>query len=559
MIAVSYARTSGESGDSVSIASQHKANQKFADSMGIEIAYKFDEEFTGTKLDRPKLSMLRQLIIQGKINAVIVYSTDRLARSEYVAGYLLQEIFAPNGIRLFISSGYKEVDPNNPDSVLMFSVESSFSAHEARKIKERTGRGKRELLEEGIWVGEGKTDKYGYQREGNKRNTVITRVEDELAIVALTFDLFVNENIGVQRIVDEYNRKGITTPGSKKGMLWNSRSTWHKAMVYRILKEEAYVGRWAAKRYKRVPNGNGGYKHVPLPQEEWVYINMPHTRIVSDELFNAAQKKLEEGRAMNAPLPKQQYLLARRCKCGECGYAMFSKTAGRWKEKSYSYYTCGGREEKRSSCTLPSVSVNKVDAKVWSTLELFLRDSSYRRATLLAAQEQQIESRKEAIEMLEGADRVKARFTDEVYRLTELYTEGLINKDTFKRKKAELDEKLAGADRVVQEYQDALGDDFLGDREIDRIDKDMEAIAEELDRLGDLSFDRRRQLVDTMGVTTTFQREALADGYSYYTVRVYVHGVSIGHSTLSEESSLNYLTLQQPRRVLIGVIRLQEA
>jgi hypothetical protein len=53
LVAVSYARTSGESGDSVSLASQHKRNRKYAEANGINIAHEVSEEFTGTKISRP--------------------------------------------------------------------------------------------------------------------------------------------------------------------------------------------------------------------------------------------------------------------------------------------------------------------------------------------------------------------------------------------------------------------------------------------------------------------------------------------------------------------------
>jgi len=556
IIAVSYGRTSGESGDSVSISSQHKRNRTYAESVGAFVAYEFDEEYTGTKIERPCMNDIRKLIVQGKINAIVVFSADRLARSEYASGYLLDEVFIPHGIRLFLSSGAKEVDPSNPDSRLMFGVESTFSAHEARKIKERTARGKRELLEEGIWVGEGKTNKYGYRREGHKRNTVIVCVDEEIALVQRIYTMFYSEDMGVQRICETLTAQGIATPSSAKGMLWNTRSTWHKSMIYRILKEEAYTGKWAAKRWKRIPNDNGGYKNIPLPKEEWVYIHMPHTRIVSDALFEAVAVKLSEGRSTNAPRPRNEYLLGRCCKCQECGYAMFSKRQGKWGETHYSYYNCGGKEEKRSPCTLPASSTQKVDALVWAELEIFLKDPNYRRATLEAAQDHHTLQHKDALDMVQSADRVKSRFQDELYRLTELYTDGSIPKSIFLRKKADLDEKLAGADAILAEYQAVLGADFLSDTDLEGVDSGMRRLGEELDKLGALTYERKRALVEAMGVTATFQREQYPDGYTYLTVRIFVYGTTIGDVTIGEVKPLSACSLHNTRKILIAVLTL---
>lgn len=130
IIADSYARTSGESGDSVSLDSQLKANRRFAENAGITIAREYKEEYTGTKVSRPKFNEIVARIEQGRVNAIIIYASDRLARSESVAFHIIDNILLANGARLFIAYSAREIDLTNPETKMHFGMESLFSAYE---------------------------------------------------------------------------------------------------------------------------------------------------------------------------------------------------------------------------------------------------------------------------------------------------------------------------------------------------------------------------------------------------------------------------------------------
>ena len=80
--AVIYARVSTEdqAENGYSLQSQMEACQKYAAEHGFEIAGIFQDDCSGTKLDRPQFTAARRALTDHTAEALIVYSSDRLTR-----------------------------------------------------------------------------------------------------------------------------------------------------------------------------------------------------------------------------------------------------------------------------------------------------------------------------------------------------------------------------------------------------------------------------------------------------------------------------------------------
>src|SRR5829696_698014 len=82
--AILYARVSTEAqaaDDKTSLSEQLLALRKYADTNGYEIAEEIPEEISGRKQDTEGLERIRDLADSGKIDAVLVYKWNRLART----------------------------------------------------------------------------------------------------------------------------------------------------------------------------------------------------------------------------------------------------------------------------------------------------------------------------------------------------------------------------------------------------------------------------------------------------------------------------------------------
>src|ERR1700730_1499390 len=103
-----YARVSSDKQkEENTIASQTAALREFARHQGFSLPNGWvmeDEGYSGAKLIRPGLEKVRDLAAEGQIDAVLVYSPDRLSR-KYAYQVLLMEELARNNVEtLFIKA-----------------------------------------------------------------------------------------------------------------------------------------------------------------------------------------------------------------------------------------------------------------------------------------------------------------------------------------------------------------------------------------------------------------------------------------------------------------------
>jgi len=137
-----YARVSGDrQRQEQTIASQTAALIEFAGTSDYSVPAEWvieDDGFSGAELIRPGLERIRDLAAEGAIEAVLVYSPDRLCR-EYVHQMLLIEEFCRAGVEvLFVQAPRAQT----PEDRLLLQFQGMFAEYERAQILERSRRGK---------------------------------------------------------------------------------------------------------------------------------------------------------------------------------------------------------------------------------------------------------------------------------------------------------------------------------------------------------------------------------------------------------------------------------
>ena len=145
-----YARvSSNKQKDGNTVASQTAALQDFARQHGFVVPNEWvieDEGYSGATLIRPGLEKVRDLAAEGQIDAVFVYSPDRLSR-KYAYQVLLIEEFARNNVKtLFI----KAPQTSTPEDQLLVQFQGMIAEYERAQILERSRRGKRHRAIQGV-------------------------------------------------------------------------------------------------------------------------------------------------------------------------------------------------------------------------------------------------------------------------------------------------------------------------------------------------------------------------------------------------------------------------
>ena len=141
--AVIYARVSSDKQkEEHTIASQTEALRGFARQQGFSVPDEWvieDEGYSGATLARPGLERVRDLAAEGQIDAVLVYSPDRLSR-KYAYQVLIIEEFARHNVEtVFI----KAPTTATPEDQLLLQFQGMIAEYERAQILERSRRGKR--------------------------------------------------------------------------------------------------------------------------------------------------------------------------------------------------------------------------------------------------------------------------------------------------------------------------------------------------------------------------------------------------------------------------------
>ncbi|MFA5999347.1 MAG: recombinase family protein [Candidatus Babeliales bacterium] len=360
-----YARVSSlkqKEGDN--IQSQVSALIEFAnkESYVIPTGWTFtDEGYSGSILQRPALDELRELIQEGDVDTVLVYSPDRLSR-KYAYQLILEMEFQKKHVDLVFLNTPKA---KNPEEQLSLHFKSIFAEYERAQIAERCRRGRNHRAKQGS-VSVIPTAPLGYdyitKKEGVLAHYVIN---NDAIIVRKIFSYYTEQHFSISKICRQLELDGILSP---KG-----QNKWCTSTVRDILKNETYIGvahfgktercEGVPGRIHRTSKGERRLTAVNAskirPKEFWIPISVPS--IISEHVFETAQHKLIENIKKSSRNTREPSILQGLLVCGYCGGSYYKKK----RSAKYSYYGCG-RRLNGYNCQAPSVKQEELDRIVWT-------------------------------------------------------------------------------------------------------------------------------------------------------------------------------------------------
>ena len=238
-----YCRVSTEEqGNGFSLPTQLAACVALANKEGYTVpeAYRFADEVTGTTLNRPQLTHLRDLVRQRLVQAVIVYDLDRLSR-KLTHQLLLTDELEVAGVVLHVLA--MPATTKTPETQLLANVRGSIAEYERSKILERTMRGLRGRAQSGRPPGGAVPLGYRYVRTKTSASYEID--PEEAAVVQRIFQMYVQEELSINAIAQELTRARIPTHRDRRGIGPARKlnpGVWHPASLYDLLTNETYIG-----------------------------------------------------------------------------------------------------------------------------------------------------------------------------------------------------------------------------------------------------------------------------------------------------------------------------
>ena len=431
--AVIYARVSGDdsSKEGRNLDYQLEMGREYAISRGYKILAELAEDdkgASGASMDLPQLNKVLDMAADGEFDVLIVRELDRLSRN------LVKQLIVADTLNKYgVTIEYVLHDfPDNPDGRLNRNLFAMLAEYEREKISERNIRGRRNAVRHGKIMLHGSAPPYGYDLSDDEQTLVLN--ESEARIVKLIFEWYTQGDedglrLSSAKIADRLTEMHVPTWADRNNtwLKGSDYGEWDSSTVMCILHNTTYKGVWY-------------YGKTTQPEENWIELEVP--AIVSEEAWEAAQEWSQRNYIKSKRNTRHTYLMQHHLTCHHCGHKIGARLAGS-NGNRYGYYFCNQRANSRKGdpdrCTLPYFPTDQVDTLVWNWVRAKLIDRQQLEAGLKELH-QQNESALEPIQQeLAAAQEELASNRAKADRLLDLYLDGGISKEAYKRRKEQLE------------------------------------------------------------------------------------------------------------------------
>jgi site-specific DNA recombinase len=454
-----------------------------------------DDGFSGSTLNRPGLDRLRDRAATGGLDLVLLTAPDRLAR-KYVHQVLLIEELQQHNCQVEFLEHPMSQDPHDQ---LLLQIRGAVAEYERTLITERMRRGRLSKYRAGVllpWT----RPPYGLRMHPDRpRDPSGVRVEEaEGAVVKEIYAEYLQDGASLMRVARWLYECGIPSPNGKK--------RWGLASIRGVLTNPAYTGQVFAgrmnyrpakvRRSATHPIGHPHASATPKPQDEWIFVaTIP--ALVTQEQFDLVQAKLAQNKRLAWRNNKaHQYLLRALVSCGVCQLSCCARSSPEGKN---SYYVCSGkgsaaRYRHEEKCPSRFIPAQKLDEIVWQDLcEILLHPEIITQA-LGRAQgghwlPQELQAR------CENLRRAHLQLDQQLKRLTDAYLGGIIPLAEYKRRRAELEQRISSLDTQAN----SLGVQADRQKELAGLADSIGDFCERVQQgLANATFEQRRQLVELL-------------------------------------------------------------
>jgi site-specific DNA recombinase len=515
--AINYARVSTpRQAELYSLDYQLEQEQAYDAEMGFVVIAEFRDDQSGRRIDRDGLEEACQMLERDEADVLITWKFDRLHRN-YVNSVVLRERIRKVGKDIHYAQS-RQVSGKTARERLPEDLQFIMAEIDADTILENTTGGRLRKAKAGKWIGLNKPP-YGYQRSGRGHDAAMEIYEKQAAIVRLVFLWYVigegeSGPLSTDAIAKRLIAMGTPTPLDDMQQENPTRKRafgqWNRGSIYKILNQPAYMGIFYQYRYKQV----GGNRVINPNKEEWVGVPVP--AIISGELYEAAQRRLEKGREISPRASVDTYLVGRRIWC-ECGYKMrslntsktFTMQNGNVHSYTYHNYVCPGKREVDKTvahrCDMPIQAVKKVDARVWQWITEEIANPEVLERKLREVQSGQQQKSSTITDGLEALYRNRETVEAELKRIGMLYAKEGMPSHIVDELIAEQSHKLVLTNEEIKRREHDR-ETPLTDEAIMTLVQFSAAFRQKLETVGK-TFEGRRTVIDGLDTKVTVFRK----------------------------------------------------
>ncbi len=442
--------------ESASITSQRKMLISFAKENDFSIYDEYvDDGWSGTNFERPNFMRMIDDIEAKKVNLVITKDLSRLGRDYITSGQYTELYFPSKGVRyIAINDGYDSESPYTDIAPFKNIINEMYARDTSKKIRSSFVTSMRE----GEFIGN--FAPYGYRKDPLDKHHLIPN-EETASIVQKIFELSA-EGLKPIDIVRYLNEHKIVTPAVYRSLQHNTTlgaqygagNGWTTSSVTKILKNIVYLGHMAQCKTTKV-----SFKSkitVSNPKQDWIIIEHTHEPLVSQELFDLAQKRMSS-RACK-PRGKFCNIFSGIAKCADCGRSM--STVGTRKKGSPAQLACGKYKlyASKSGCTNHFIDYNVLYDIVLKAIQQQARLSESEQKELIRNLQDKIKQQGSGAERKRQLNHLYSRNRELDHIIEKLYEDnmqGRLRQDRFHKllEKYELEgQQISNKIEELEEY-----------------------------------------------------------------------------------------------------------
>ena len=406
-IIFSRVSTKEQAEEGYSLQSQVKLLQEYSDKLGFDVVQRYivPESARGTQ-ERTLFNAMMQDLKRSKAKLLLCEKVDRITRN-FKDAVLLNDWLEEDEERQihFVKQSLIIHKNSKSNDKFQWDIHLVMARNYSNNLSEEASKGLLQKAEEG-WCPA--SQKKGYMTVGTTGKKV-WEIDDsetsEAPYIRRAFQLY---------DTGEHTLLSLSKQLYEEGWKARNDGAIGKTTLHKLLTDCFYCGEfmWKGKRY----------------------LNAKHKSLVSKELFDNVQEKLN--RKVDGKYRKHNFLFKGLCSCGECGRTVVAQ-----KQKEHSYYSC---TRHNTNCSqhkyLREEKLEKKIIKVLKDLECKDKDMlAWIRNTLKENHKYEVEARTKEINSLHQEEKKLLKRLDKLY---EDKVDGEITKEFYKSKSENYSMKL---------------------------------------------------------------------------------------------------------------------
>lgn len=280
----------------------------------------YSETVSGKSDVRPEYQKMMERLKKGDIDYLLVKDLKRLCRSNAVSEQIKQ-MCQRYHFKLILTSTSQIYDPNSEEYRLMYGFEALINEEVVHRQSAYARIAHQQKCEAKKL--NANNEKFGFKWDYTIDDMVIDK--EEADILRIGFEMLVFQNLGMKEISEKFATEyGLTGKHSKKLVSITTLRKWFR--------DPACIGKfYFNQRGSLLEIGIGAKtKRYMKEKEEWVLVDRPDLQIIPTELFELAQRIMDERIHIydcdkNGNFQDRfhgTHLFSSKVFCGKCGYSL---------------------------------------------------------------------------------------------------------------------------------------------------------------------------------------------------------------------------------------------